>query len=81
MFDGSHYPFEENLAKSTELVNVDHRLGHSIECEVGSIGGEEDGVIGMGECVDPAECKTIADLEMCIRDSTYPVVVLVETYA
>ena len=62
MFDGSHYPFEENLAKSTELVNVAHQLGLSIECEVGSIGGEEDGVIGMGECADPNECKTIADL-------------------
>ena len=62
MFDGSHYPFEENLAKSTELVNVAHQLGLSIECEVGSIGGEEDGVVGMGECADPNECKTIADL-------------------
>ena len=62
MFDGSHYPFEENLAKSTELVNVAHNLGLSIECEVGSIGGEEDGVVGMGECADPNECKTIADL-------------------
>ena len=61
-FDGSHYPFEENLAKSTELVNVAHQLGLSIECEVGSIGGEEDGVIGMGECADPEECKIIADL-------------------
>ena len=62
MFDGSHYPFEENLAKSTELVNVAHNLGLSIECEVGSIGGEEDGVVGMGECADPKECKMIADL-------------------
>ena len=62
MFDGSHYPFEENLAKSKELVNVAHNLGLSIECEVGSIGGEEDGVVGMGECADPDECKTIADL-------------------
>ena len=62
MFDGSHYPFEENLAKSTELVNVDHQLGLSIECEVGSIGGEEDGVVGMGECADPEECKRVADL-------------------
>ena len=62
MFDGSHYPFEENLAKSTELVHVADQLGLSIECEVGSIGGEEDGVIGMGECADPDECKTIADL-------------------
>ena len=62
MFDGSHYPFEENLAKSTELVNAAHNLGLSIECEVGSIGGEEDGVVGMGECADPEECKIIADL-------------------
>ncbi len=62
MFDGSHYPFEENLAKSKELVNVAHGLGLSIECEVGSIGGEEDGVVGMGECADPNECKVIADL-------------------
>ncbi len=62
MFDGSHYPFDENLAKSTELVNVADQLGLSIECEVGSIGGEEDGVVGMGECADPDECKTIADL-------------------
>lgn len=62
MFDGSHYPFEENLAKSTELVNVAHGLGLSIECEVGSIGGEEDGVVGAGECADPEECKIIADL-------------------
>ena len=61
MFDGSHYPFEENLAKSTELVNVAHQLGLSIECEVGSIGGEEDGVIGMGECADPEECKIPAN--------------------
>ena len=62
MFVGSHYPFEENLAKSKELVNVAHNLGLSIECEVGSIGGEEDGVVGMGECADPEECKIIADL-------------------
>ena len=62
MFDGSHYPFEENLAKSTELVNVAHNLRLSIECEVGSIGGEEDGVVGKGECADPQECKMIADL-------------------
>ena len=62
MFDGSHFPFEENLAKSTELIHVAHNLGLSIECEVGSIGGEEDGVIGAGECADPEECKIIADL-------------------
>ena len=62
MFDGSHYPIEENVAKTTELVNVAHALGLSIEAEVGAIGGEEDGVIGKGECADPAECKQIADL-------------------
>ena len=62
MFDGSHYPIEENVAKTTELVNVAHNLGLSIEAEVGSIGGEEDGVIGAGECADPNECKMIADL-------------------
>ena len=62
MFDGSHYPIEENVAKTTELVHVAHALGLSIEAEVGSIGGEEDGVVGAGECADPEECKMIADL-------------------
>ena len=62
MFDGSHYPIEENVAKTTELVNVAHALGLSIEAEVGSIGGEEDGVVGAGECADPDECKMVADL-------------------
>ena len=62
MFDGSHYPIEENIAKTSELVNVAHNLGLSIEAEVGSIGGEEDGVVGAGECADPNECKAIADL-------------------
>ena len=62
MFDGSHYDIEENVAKTSELVNVSHQLGISIEAEVGSIGGEEDGVVGMGECADPDECKRIADL-------------------
>lgn len=62
MFDGSHYPIEENIAKTEELVHVAHALGMSIEAEVGSIGGEEDGVVGMGECADPEECKKIADL-------------------
>lgn len=62
MFDGSHFPIEENIAKTTELVNVAHGLGLSIEAEVGSIGGEEDGVVGAGECADPDECKMIADL-------------------
>ena len=62
MFDGSHFPIEENVAKTTELVNVAHNLGLSIEAEVGAIGGEEDGVIGKGECADPNECKMIADL-------------------
>ena len=62
MFDGSHYPIEENIAKTKELVDVCNKLGLSLEAEVGSIGGEEDGVIGMGECADPNECKMIADL-------------------
>ena len=62
MFDGSHYLIEENIAKTTELVNACNVLGLSIEAEVGSIGGEEDGVIGAGECADPDECKAIADL-------------------
>ena len=62
MFDGSHYPIEENIAKTTELVNACNVLGISLEAEVGSIGGEEDGVVGAGECADPAECKMIADL-------------------
>ena len=62
MFDGSHYPIDENVAKTTELVHAAHAKGLSIEAEVGSIGGEEDGVIGMGECADPKECKAVADL-------------------
>ena len=62
MFDGSHYPIEENIAKTTALVNTCDVLGISLEAEVGSIGGEEDGVIGAGECADPNECKQIADL-------------------
>ena len=62
MFDGSHYPIAENVEKTTELVHAAHQLGLSIEAEVGSIGGEEDGVVGMGECADPDECKQIADL-------------------
>ena len=62
MFDGSHYPIDENVAKTTELVALAHSKGMSIEAEVGSIGGEEDGVIGAGECADPDECKAIADL-------------------
>ena len=62
MFDGSHYPIEENIEKTTALVNACDILGLSLEAEVGSIGGEEDGVVGMGECADPNECKQIADL-------------------
>ena len=62
MFDGSHYSIEENIAKTTALVNACDVLGLSLEAEVGSIGGEEDGVVGMGECADPNECKMIADL-------------------
>ena len=62
MFDGSHYAIEENVAKTTELVALAHDHGLSIEAEVGSIGGEEDGVVGMGEVADPAECAKIAAL-------------------
>ena len=62
MFDGSHYPIEENVEKTKELVKVAHEKGMSIEAEVGSIGGEEDGVVGAGECADPNECKMVADL-------------------
>ena len=62
MFDGSHYPIEENVEKTKELVAVCAEKGLSLEAEVGSIGGEEDGVVGMGECADPNECKMIADL-------------------
>ncbi len=62
MFDGSHYPIEENIAKTKELVAICKEKGMSLEAEVGAIGGEEDGVIGKGECADPEECKMIADL-------------------
>ncbi len=62
MFDGSHYPFEENLEKSKELIKAAHSIGASIECEVGGIGGTEDGVTSNGELADPEECKTIAAL-------------------
>lgn len=62
MFDGSHYPIEENVAKTKELVAIVKEKGMSLEAEVGSIGGEEDGVVGAGECADPTECKMVADL-------------------
>ena len=62
MFDGSHYEIDENIAKTTEIVKLAHEAGLSVEAEVGAIGGEEDGVVGAGECADPAECKRIADL-------------------
>ena len=62
MFDGSHYPIEENIAKTKELVAICDELGLSLEAEVGAIGGEEDGVVGSGEVADPEECKMIADL-------------------
>ncbi len=62
MFDGSHYSIEENIEKSKEIIALCNALGVSVECEVGSIGGEEDGVIGRGEVADPKECKMIADL-------------------
>ena len=62
MFDGSHYPIDENIEKTKILVDACNVLGISVEAEVGSIGGEEDGVVGLGECADPKECKAIADL-------------------
>jgi len=62
MFDGSHYPIEENIDKTTQLVHACDIIGLSLEAEVGSIGGEEDGVVGAGECADPDECKMVADL-------------------
>mgnify|MGYP002625428985 CR=1 FL=1 len=62
MFDGSHFSIDENVQKTTELVKAAHGKGISIEAEVGAIGGEEDGVVGMGECADPKECKAVADL-------------------
>ena len=62
MFDGSHYSIEENIAKTKEIVEIAHSKGISVEAEVGSIGGEEDGVVGAGEVADPNECKLIADL-------------------
>ncbi len=66
MFDGSHFAIDENIAKTKELVEVCAKKGLSLEAEVGSIGGEEDGVVGMGECADPDECKKIADLGITI---------------
>lgn len=62
MFDGSHYPIAENIEKTKELVRIANEKGLSLEAEVGAIGGEEDGVVGRGECADPNECKQIADL-------------------
>ena len=62
MFDGSHYSINENIEKTKELVSICNEKGISLEAEVGSIGGEEDGVIGAGEIADPNECKQIADL-------------------
>ena len=62
MFDGSHYPIDENIAKTTEMVKLTSEKGLSLEAEVGSIGGEEDGVVGAGEIADANECKAIADL-------------------
>ena len=62
MFDGSHYPIEENIEKSKEIIALAHAKGVSVECEVGGIGGTEDGVTSNGELADPAECKLIADL-------------------
>ncbi len=67
MFDGSHYPIEENIQKTKELVKITGEKGISLEAEVGAIGGEEDGVVGSGECADPDECKMIGDLGVTMR--------------
>ena len=74
MFDGSHYPIEENIEKTKELVKIANEHGMSLEAEVGSIGGEEDGVIGRGECADPDECKAIADLGVSEKVGNMPLV-------
>jgi fructose-bisphosphate aldolase class II len=66
MFDGSKYPIAENIAKTQELVAITKKLGLSMEAEVGAIGGEEDGVLGMGELADPDECLRIAELGVTI---------------
>jgi len=62
MFDGSHFDFDENVAKSKEIIALAHSKGLSVECEVGGIGGTEDGVTSNGELADPKECKAVADL-------------------
>ncbi len=62
MFDGSHYPIDENIEKTKEIVRIAHEKGISVEAEVGAIGGEEDGVVGNGEVADPNECAMIAAL-------------------
>ena len=71
MFDGSHYPIDENIAKTKELVAIAESKGMSIEAEVGAIGGEEDGVVGSGEVADPDECKMIADLGVTMLAATW----------
>lgn len=60
MFDGHDLPFAENLEKTKEIVKLAHAKGISVEAEVGSIGGEEDGIIGEGELADVEEAKTLA---------------------
>ena len=70
MFDGSHLPIEENIEKTKELVAVCKGMGMSLEAEVGSIGGEEDGVVGMGECADPEECKKVGDMPLVLHGGT-----------
>ena len=70
MFDGSHYPIDENVAKTKELVKIVAEHNMSLEAEFGSIGGEEDGVVGMGECADPDECKRVADMPLVLHGGT-----------
>ncbi len=66
MFDGSKYSFEENMKKTLEVVEYAKKFNVSVEAEIGSIGGEEDGVIGMGEIADPEQCAKIAKLNITV---------------
>ncbi|AHC39911.1 fructose-bisphosphate aldolase [Mycoplasma ovis str. Michigan] len=62
MFDGSHLPFQENCQKSKEVIKAANAKGASVELEVGTLAGEEDGVIGLGNQADVNECVEISKL-------------------
>jgi len=61
MFDGSHLPVEENLEKARKVVEFAHANGVSVEAEVGTIGGEEDGIIGDGELAPIEDAKAMVE--------------------